>query len=508
MGRAMRQHPVRALRNGPAAATVVTRHLLRGTGHVSGLPQPWLSNPDFQGALEAYRAGDLGRARELATKAGTAGRLLARLVAGEIALLSQPIADPPIRPGPVTGTGLDRVLHLVTNALPETVAGYTVRTQGIAEAQRAAGHDVDVLSRLGFPVNRGRLEAKAEATVRGVPYHRLLPVRLPLRADAAMRADVRSSARLVRRLRPTVLHAHSNHVNGQVGLALRHQFGLPLVYEVRGLLEETWLSRTGGAPESDFYRLTRAAETRVMRAADAVVTLSGSMREEILSRGVPAERIHLVPNCVDAAWWEAPGPDPERTGPFTVGIGGTLNVYEGVDVLVEAVALLRERGTDVRLLVLGGGPAASDLAALAQRLGLGDAACFTGPVPRPELMEAYRGLDVFCLPRRDLPVTRLVPPLKPVEAMAMGIPVVASDLPPLRELLVGGGADDRGLLVRPDDPEALAAALSTLKDATLRRRLGFAGRQWVRETRSWAAAATTYAEIYHELHVSTRGDSA
>ena len=502
----MRHHPLRALRNAPAAATVTTRHLLRGTGHVSGVPQPWRSKPAYQQALEAYRAGDLTQARDLARAAGLAGRLLARLVAGEIALLEQPAPAAPRmvdREGP---GGPDRVLHLVTNALPETVAGYTIRTQGIAGAQRAAGHDVHVLSRLGFPVNRGRLEAGAEAEVDGVPYHRLLTARLPLRADAAFRADVARSARLVRRLRPTVLHAHSNHVNGQVGLALRAELGLPLVYEVRGLLEETWLSRTGGSPDSDFYRLSRAAETRVMLAADAVVTLSTAMREEIVGRGVPAERVHLVPNCVDAAWWEAPGA-PTRTGPFTVGIGSTLNTYEGVDVLVEAVALLRERGTDVRLLVLGGGPAAADLADLARRRGLGDAARFTGPVSRPELMEAYRGLDVFCLPRRDLPVTRLVPPLKPVEAMAMGLPVVASDLPPLRELVVGGG-EDRGLLVRPDDPAALAEAVSTLTHAALRQRLGYAGRHWVRETRSWAAAATTYDAIYDELHLAQRGETA
>ena len=501
------RHPVRALHNGPAAVTVAARHLLRGTGHVAGVPQPWRSNPTYRQALAAYQAGELRRARELAGTAGVAGRLLARLVAGEIALLEQPVAAAPVQVPPRGDDGLDRVLHLVTNALPETVAGYTVRTQGIAGAQRAAGHDVHVLSRLGFPVNQGGLEARAQETVDGVAYHRLLPVRLPLRADAAMRADVARSARLVRRLQPTVLHAHSNHVNGQVGLALRSQFGIPLVYEVRGLLEETWLSRTGGSPDSDFYRLTRDAETRVMRAADAVVTLSESMREQLLARGVPASRIHVVPNCVDAAWWEAPGADPDRTGPFTVGIGSTLNAYEGVDVLIDAVALLRERGTDVRLVVLGSGPAAADLADLAVRRGLGDAATFTGRVTRSELMEAYRGLDVFCLPRRDLPVTRLVPPLKPVEAMAMGLPVVASDLPPLRELLVGGG-EDRGLLVRPDDPEALATAVSTLTDAALRRRLGYAGRQWVRETRSWAAAATTYDEIYHELHMSIRGETA
>ncbi len=357
-------------------------------------------------------------------------------------------------------TGTTRVLHLVSSALPEIVAGYTLRTQGIAAAQRRAGHDAHVVTRVGFPVTRGHLFAEAEVTVDGVPHHRLLPVRLPFRADAALRADVERAARLVVRLRPTVLHAHSNHANGQVGLALRDRFGIPLVYEVRGLLEETWRSRSDdahAASGSDFYRLTRAAETAVMRGADAVVVLNDALRDEVVDRGVPAERVHVVPNCVDRSWLDLPTAPPGDRPGLTVGLVGTLNAYEGLDVLVEAVARRRAAGDDVRLLVVGDGPARDDLIRLAAERGLGDAATFTGRIPHDEVRGAYAQLDVFCLPRLDLPVTRLVPPLKPVEAMALGIPVVASDLAPLRELV----GSDRGALVRPGDPDALAAALAT-----------------------------------------------
>ena len=300
----------RALRNGPAAVTVATRHLTRGSDHVGAIPQPWLSSEAYRSAQTALRAGDLTLARDQAAHAGLAGRVLGRFVDGELGALrpSVPASPRSVVSGPATGR--TRVLHLVSSALPEIVAGYTLRTQGIASAQRRAGHAAHVVTRVGFPVTRGHLSAGAEVSVDGVPHHRLLPVRLPFRADTALRADIEHAARLVVRLRPTVLHAHSNHANGQVGLALRDRFGIPLVYEVRGLLEETWLSRGDGrnSATSDFYRLNRAAETAVMRGADAVVVLNHALRDEVIARGVPAERVHVVPNCVDRSWLDEPAP--------------------------------------------------------------------------------------------------------------------------------------------------------------------------------------------------------
>jgi glycosyltransferase involved in cell wall biosynthesis len=488
---------LRALRNVPLATTVAARHLARSSEHVAGLLHPWWGGPDHRAALEAMAAGDLMRARALADRAGTAGRLLARYLDGELAVLD-PIAvgDPgPLRHGPVPGVdGEDRVsvLHLVSNALPETVAGYTLRTHGIARAQVRAGHQVGVATRLGFPVTQGHLSAAPGTTVDGVHHHRLVRGRLPFRADDALRLDIERTGALVARFRPAVLHAHSNHVNGQVALALRRRYGLPVVYEVRGMLEETWRSRTDdpGAAHADRYRLTRAAETRVMRAADAVVALSETMAGAIRARGVPAERVHVVPNCVEDSWLADPPCGTDR--PFTVGFVGTLNDYEGVHVLVDAVGLLRREGWDVRLLVVGDGPARTDLEKGAADRGIADAATFTGRLPHDAVRAAHEQVDVFCLPRLDLPVTRLVPPLKPLEAMALGRPVIASDLPPLRELV---GAD-RGVLVAPCDPLPLAAAIADLTEPAVRHRLGAAAREWVTHSRTWSIAAARYQQIY------------
>ncbi|HEX2361423.1 MAG TPA: glycosyltransferase family 4 protein [Jiangellaceae bacterium] len=399
---------------------------------------------------------------------------------------------------------LGSVLHLVTNALPEVTAGYTVRTHGIAAAQRAIGLDAHVATRLGFPVTAGHLGAARSVEVDGVPYHRIVPFRwLPATDDRALRLDIDQTAKLVTRLRPAVLHAHSKHINAQVALALADRFGLPVVYEVRGFLEETWRSR-GHDSHADRYRLARQAETRCMSAADAVVTLAETMKAEIVGRGIDPARVTVIPNAVDHGFLDRapdPGPTRRRLGfladDVVVGLVTTVNPYEGIETLLEAVSTLHGRGEPVRVLVVGGGPALAGLRGRATDLGLGETAVFTGPVPFADIRSYYAAIDVFCVPRADTPVTRLVTPLKPLEAMATGRPVVASDLAPLREIVDPGRT---GMLATPGDPTSLAGAIEPLLyDATSRSRMGVAARQWIAEHRTWTAAANRYRDLYRRL---------
>lgn len=521
--------------DGVVAGTVVRRHLARGSerpGRLlrSALPAALVreggsgspSGGAYARAVAALRAGELTAAEELARAAGPVGRPLAAYAAGERAVLSpagtpagarRPYAAPD--PADPTSRPL-RVLHLVTNALPEVTAGYTTRTHGIARAQVEAGLEVHVVTRLGFPVTKGRLGAARTVVLDGVTYHRLVAP-LPLRPDTGLDRDTAATLAVVDAVRPDVLHAHTNHLNGQVALRVRERTGLPVVYEVRGFIEETRRSdaRTPvpGVPHApdgrgETYRLTRDAETWCMRHADAVVTISRAMAADIVGRGIDEAKVTLSPNAVGAAFLavdRAAGADPLVTaalptlapGTCVVGVVGTLNAYEGVDVLLDALRLLGARpgAPAVHLLVVGDGPARADLEARAAGLP----ATFVGRVPAPEVPRWYTGIDLYCVPRADLPVTRLVPPLKPVEAMATGLPVVASDLPPLRELADAGPAPT-GVLVPPGDAAALADALAGLAaDAGRRADLGARARTLVAADRTWTAAADRYTSTYARL---------
>ncbi len=126
----------------------------------------------------------------------------------------------------------------------------------------------------------------------GVRYYTGIPIDQQLERNAEM------LARIIEQLKPAALHATSPHYNGLLGLSLRETFDIGLIYEARGFPEMTWACRPGGA-RSETYELRRQAETRCMREADAVITVSEVMKAHIVQRGVPKERVYVVPHMVD-----------------------------------------------------------------------------------------------------------------------------------------------------------------------------------------------------------------
>lgn len=436
------------------------------------------------------------------------GRILARAEA-ETALL-----EPGWRPdiggaSPLRDRQPGRILHLLTNSLPYREAGYTVRAQSVARCQLAIGLDPHMVTRAGFPRNDGVIGAPLNEVVDGVTYHRLLPDLDPgIRgADLAPRT-ARAAVDLIAELRPALIQPTTNYANARVALALGEKFGLPVVYEVRGFLEETWLSRVGAASsDADRYHAARAAETDCMRRADAIVTLSESMRTDILERGgIDAERVTVIPNAVDIERFR-PGPRDAALGASlgiapdepVVGYISSFNGYEGIRYLIDAVALLRSRGRQLRLLLVGDGDALPELRAVAQATGLlaDGTAIFTGRVPHVDILRYYRMIDLFVVPRTNDRVSRLVTPLKPYEAMAMEKALVVSAVAALSEIVVDG---ETGRSFVPEDAVSLADVLEPmLDDPAERARLGTAARAWVAANRTWDQNGARYRALYERL---------
>jgi glycosyltransferase involved in cell wall biosynthesis len=458
----------------------------------------------------AYREGRLADAvRALDGAPGWRAARLRRTFQAEVEMLEPGALSLPAGRAPaITAATAEkgRVLHIVTDSLPSTSAGYTVRTQEIALAQRAAGLDPHVATRIGFPVTAGSVDGRATVTVDGVPYHRLLPWVMPGRMDDLYETHLRYAAQLTAKLKPAVLHAASNYANAVIALALRDATRLPVVYEVRGFWEDTWLSRHAGTRDlklSDRYLRTRALETHCMESADLVVTLGEAMRDEIIERGVDPGKVIIVPNGVSEEFLR-PLPDDQgklkeslgiKPGEHVVGLVSSLVAHEGIGTLLEAVKILNDRGVRTRALIVGDGPERPALQRQAAALGID--AIFPGRVPMSQVRAYHAVLDVFVVPRTPDRVCQLVTPLKPVEAMASGLPVVVSGVRALSEIV-----NDKvtGLLSPPLDPAALADALSELLgSADLRAKLGANAREWVARDRTWAHNAARYREAYERL---------
>ena len=364
-----------------------------------------------------------------------------------------------------------RALYLLEASLPHTPSGYAYRSRDVLRALRDTGLDPVAATRLGFPSSRGVRNYSAVEEVDGVVHHRFnvpglrqysgIPIDVQLQRNAECLLD------LAERVKPGVIVSGTPVRNGILGRALRSATGIPFAYDVRGFPEMTWATQPGGS-SSELYALRRRAETACMLEADAVITLSDTMRDELLARGADPDLVFVVPHVVDVDRF-APRPrDPELVrayrleDSFVVGSVTSLTEYEGLHVLLRRwrrglVPIVRS----LRVLIVGDGPARASLESLAGELGMGDTVVFTGRVDQSRIVDHYALLDLFALPRRDVEVCRSVTPLKPFEALAMGVPVIASDLPALAEIVSESGG---GRLVQADSEDDLGAAIIGLAE--------------------------------------------
>jgi glycosyltransferase involved in cell wall biosynthesis len=410
----------------------------------------------------------------------------------------------------------DRViLHLLKESRPQRQNGFTMRSHDNLLAQRDAGWDPVVVTALGFPRWAGAWVTGIEQ-VDGIRHHRLdlgagYPSDGPV--DTYLEDYAWRAAGIARQERPAIIHASSGgrgYESALVGLALGVHLDLPVVYEVRSLFDgppPSGGSATDAADASsprERYRRRDATEVRSMLAADAVVTLAETMRADIVARGVPEERVFVVPNGVDPAVFSPRKADPALRARYGVGyrylIGYISNLdhpREDHETLIEATARLVEAGRDVACLIVGEGRRRERLEAVAAASGVADRIIFTGPVPHDEVPAIYALLDAFVVPRRDERAARLVTPLKPFEAMAMARPMIVADLPALTEVAPDG---ERSLAYPAEDAAALAAAVERLMDdSALASRLGDAGRAWVTKERTWASNGPRWTAIYRSV---------
>ncbi|MBM7782537.1 glycosyltransferase family 4 protein [Arthrobacter tumbae] len=402
------------------------------------------------------------------------------------------------------------VLHVLTNSLPHTGSGYAQRSHSILTAQEALGWNVHAATRLGYPVQVGKLFAQDTDVLNGVTYHRLIPARMPTGFDQRLQVQAEVLLDLALKIRPAVLHTTTHFVNGLVTRAVAEALGVPWVYEVRGQLADTWASVRGeAAKSSERYNFFTEREAAMTRSAALVVTLGEAMRQQILTAGDLRGGVLLCPNAVGEAFLDEPLDSQSarallglpHDGVF-VGTVSSLVEYEGLDVLLRAIAMLAGEHPGLQCLIVGDGVAASALRQLAGELGITSRVTFTGRVPRKHAHLYHQALDIFVVPRRDLAVTRAVTPLKPVEAMASARPVVASNLPALNEIVEDSVT---GTLVVPDSAEELAAALKDLirEDGAVvtdeARAMGATSRVRVLKERTWTGTTSTLLRAYQEL---------
>jgi glycosyltransferase involved in cell wall biosynthesis len=414
----------------------------------------------------------------------------------------------------------DAVLSVLAQSLPITSGGYATRSHGILTGLSTMGWDMRAATRLGFPYDwwrgLGEHDVRPLDVVDGISYHRLYDEGVreypqhPLATYIARYAE-----RLTRHAvehRACLIHAASFYVNGLAAGAAARELGLPFLYEMRGLEDLMKVSRDASFASSERYRFLTTVENAACREADVVFVITDALRREMIDRGVPEERLVVLPNGVDVDRFRPRDRDTVLadelgvTGKTVIGYAGGLVDYEGLDLLLEASAALKEHRDDFLVVVVGDGQFEQILRDMAARLRLDDVVTFTGRVPHSEVDRYISLFDITPFPRLPLPVCELISPIKPFESMAMGKAVVSSSVAALTEIVDDGHT---GLVFDKGSAADLARVLGQLLDSPERRAaLGHAARKWVVAERDWSHTVSIVDATYRRVLDGRAGTSA
>jgi glycosyltransferase involved in cell wall biosynthesis len=243
-------------------------------------------------------------------------------------------------------------------------------------------------------------------------------------------------------------------------------------------------------------RLATAFENRLLRMSTGVAVVSGYLRDHLVARGVPADKIVVTPNAVHEEEF-----DPERVkgdavrarfgleGRLVVGFAGSFAKWHRTDLLVRAAAKLKDDFPNLHLLLIGDGAERAPTAELALELGIGDGVTFTGKIPHAEIPEHVAAMDIGVMPESNL----FGSPMKIYEYMAMRVTPVGPRYIPVEEAI---DHEETGLIFEPRDLDGLAGCLRTLAaNPDYRLRLGEAARRKVLTRHLWVHNAQAVVDL-------------
>ncbi len=308
-----------------------------------------------------------------------------------------------------------KVLHVLDTSIPDS-AGYTTRGLYLVDHQKKQGIEPVVLTseRLKSPMSTDQEEIK------GVKYYRTRKSDSFLRKlpFVAIKDEIRDLANrigeVVTKEKVDIIHAHSPSLIGAAGYKYCKAANIPLVYEIRAFWEDAAVDRGAFKEGSLHYRLRRAHETGVVKGADKVIAICEGLKYDLIERGVPENKIHVVRNGVDYDQFlpisanSALKDELNLNNKTILGFVGSFFNFEGLQDMIQAMPKILAEDDNVVLLLVGAGQVDDELRALSNSLNLEGKVIFTGRVPHESVNAYYSIIDILVYPRISKRITNLV----------------------------------------------------------------------------------------------------
>lgn len=416
-----------------------------------------------------------------------------------------------------------KILHYVYFAHPIT-SGYTVRTHSIVKAQKRNGlhptvavslksdfknyfNDVffssknvieeinyysphkELLNNSLFKYSKKLLTSKNKIGnyLRNIFYssqkHQILKNYYQFLESESKRIDL--------------VHAHTPAIALNEALHLSNLSNKKTIYEVRGF----W-NLSDQDNNQDVTKLV-LDDIYASKKADKCVAICKGIADVLVKGGIPSNKIEIVPNAVDPEKFPTMEKNLSLTKKFHLenkvvfGYITSVRWFEGIQTIIKAWPKILQKIPNAVFLLIGDGPYIQELKSFISELGIEKSFLILGRIPHNEILLYYSLIDIFVVPRINVPVSNIVTPLKPLEAMMNQKAIIVSDVNALKEMVVDG---ETGIHFKADDASHLAEiCIQLANDEELRSKLGKDAREWVIKNRTWDIIANQYSDIYKDM---------
>nr|WP_320013646.1 TIGR04063 family PEP-CTERM/XrtA system glycosyltransferase [uncultured Desulfobacter sp.] len=384
--------------------------------------------------------------------------------------------------------------------------GYASRSQNILNAQKNMGWTPIVLT---SPKHENDLKdaCPKKETIGEYTFYRTgknLFEKIPLLSEGCLLLLL--FVRLVQVIiieKPDILHAHSPVLNYLPAWLIGKLYNLPVLYEIRAYWEDAGVDLATYKKRSLKYRFVQSLETWACKQVSHVAVLCEGIRNDLALRGIRYDKLTPVFNGINPENFTPCRPDTELFKKWglkdkkVIGFIGSFFRWEGLDLLIKAFAKLAPEKSDLMLLLVGGGEELENLQHQVSSSGLTERIIMPGRVPHHQIKGVYAMMDIMIYPRYSVRLTEIVTPLKPLEAMAMGKAVIASDIGGHRELIEH---NKTGILFPAGNTAALAKTISLLmNDPKKIEILRSAGQRYVLANKTWEKTTMVYKKIYGRI---------
>lgn len=394
-----------------------------------------------------------------------------------------------------------KVIVFLHNSLPHSNAGYATRAHGILKGLANKGFDIHAYTRPGFPEDSlaggFTLDAgpvKKCDRIDNISYSRISSnTRRSSWEYIYMLHSYQEYFRLLKDEQPDTVIGRSTYLVSFPAMLAAKALSIPFFYEVSGLWEMVYCSKEN----PDLSKISRIKELETLTAKNSahVFTMTDAMRREICNRGVPLEKITLAPNCASPNTCVNLIRTNSNATVYTFGYIGSFQFYEGLEDLVDAFDNLLNNNPSInaRLLLIGDGPWYDQVRQKVLLSQHSQKIIMTGRVSKDKVINYYSTIDLCVYPRKPLPVTEMVSPVKPLEAMLLKVPILMSDVDALKE--ISGDGRYSQLFSKGDIVDLEKKMLYSHANPRYVEKISKSAYDWVLNSRTWDIVAKTMSEV-------------